>query len=306
MADSTSQIAESPTALAPFAQKHTLILFFLLTYAWTWTWWLFLPRFLPDNKADTYGEALFLAGAFGPTVAALIVRWLTDRDFKICRVWSGWSSLAAGLAFGLGAFFLVTLVVPSAAIAKAPVYSLHWTSLLHWSTYAVNYSTFLGGPVNEEPGWRGFALPRLQERYGPVWATLILAPLWAGWHLPLFQMQGWSSANPWQFLLILVGISFLFTAAANISRFNVLVAIMLHAFFNTSSGLGNALTHGLPRRSHEMMIYTFVVLGSGVVVGSAALLIHGRISIAQLSAVSERGGLATADPVKDPVPHDFL
>ncbi len=276
MADSTIQIADSPAALVRFAQKHPLSLFFLLTYAWTWTWWLVLPRFIPDNKAETFGEAIFLAGAFGPTVAALITRWLTDGDFKICRAWTGWGSLAAGLAFGLGAFFVTTLLAPSSAIAKAPIYSLHWSSLLHWSTYAINFSTFFGGPVNEEPGWRGFALPRLQERYGPVWATLILAPLWAGWHLPLFQMQGWSSANPWQFLLILVGISFLFTTAANISKFNVWVAIVLHAFFNTSGGLGNALTHGLSRRSHEMMIYTFIVLGVGVVLGLAGLRVQGR------------------------------
>jgi hypothetical protein len=85
-----------------------------------------------------------------------------------------------------------------------------------------------------------------------VWATLILAPLWAGWHLPLFQIRGWNTATPWQFLSILVGISFLFTAAANISKFNVVVAIVLHAFFDTSTGLGNALKNGLPRRSHEM------------------------------------------------------
>jgi membrane protease YdiL (CAAX protease family) len=137
--------------------------------------------------------------------------------------------------------------------------------------------------VPEEPGWRGFALPRLQERYGPVWATLILAPLWAGWHLPLFQMKGWSSANPWQFLLILVGIGFLLTAAANISKFNVVVAIVLHAFFNTSSGLGNALTQGLPRRPNEMMIYTLVVFGGGVVVGLAALWVHGRTPTLQSS-----------------------
>jgi uncharacterized protein len=283
MADSTEQVAEQRTGLVRFAQKRPLTLFFLLTYAWAWTLWLGVAALIPDNKAETFGEPLFLAGAFGPTIGALMTRWLTDRDLKICRVWTGWYNLSSGLAFGLGAFFVVVLVVPSASIAKTPVYALRWSALLHWAPYAINYSTLLGGPLPEEPGWRGFALPRLQERYGPVRATLMLAPLWAGWHLPLFQMKGWSSANPWQFLLILVGISFLFTAAANISKFNVVVAIVLHAFFNTSSGLGNALTDGLQRRPHEMMIYTFVVLGSGVVVGLAALWVYGRMTAAQIS-----------------------
>jgi len=264
---------DRPSFPVRFARSRPLTLFFLLTYAWTWVWWLCVPRFVPDDKAESYGELLFLAGAFGPTVAALVTRWLAARDLKICHIWTGWRGLATGLGFGLTAFFVTTLLAPSAAVARAPAYALHWSSLLHWSTLGFNYSTFLGGPVPEEPGWRGFALPRLQERYGPVRATLILAPLWAGWHLPLFQMPGWSSATPWQFLLILIGIAFLFTAAANISKFNMLVAIVLHAFFNTSSRLGNALMAGLPRRSHEMMIYTLVVFVGGTVVGLAALWI---------------------------------
>ena len=45
----------------------------------------------------------------------------------------------------------------------------------------------------EEPGWRDFATPRLQRRYGPLLGTLILGPLWGAWHLPLFLSDwgGW-------------------------------------------------------------------------------------------------------------------
>ena len=278
MADPAEQLAEAPSFPVRFARTRPLTFFFLLAYAWSWTIWLGVASLVPDNKAETFGEQLFLAGAFGPTVAALVTRWMSHRDLQICHIWTGWRSLATGLAFGLAAFFVATILAPSVALVRAPFYALRWSALLHWSTYGFNYSTFLGGPLPEEPGWRGFALPRLQQRYGPVWATLILAPLWAGWHLPLFQMQGWSSANPWQFLLILVGIGFLLTAAANISKFNVVVAIVLHAFFNTSNLLGNTITHQLPRRSHEMMIYTFVVLGCGVVIGFAALQLYRRSS----------------------------
>ena len=129
-ADSTHQVTdhvvESRTALARFAQTRPLTLFFLLTYTWTWTLWLGVGSLMPDDKAESYSVLLFLTGAFGPTVAALITRWLTDRDLKICHTWTGWGSLATGLVFGLGAFFVVTLLAPSAAIVKAPVYALHW------------------------------------------------------------------------------------------------------------------------------------------------------------------------------------
>ena len=275
MSDIPAPLANSGSATQRFAQRRPLAVFFFVAYLWTWSIWLVMARFLPDGdlppRLEFLFEALFAAGAFGPTVAALATGWLVDRNLKICRLRAGWLSFAKGLGFGLAAFVVVTLVAPTAAIVKSSLAAWHWSTLLHWDTYQVNFSTFFGGPVNEEPGWRGFALPRLQARYGAVPATLILALLWAGWHTPLFWMQGWTSATPWEFLLILVGISFLLTAAANLSKFNIVVAIALHSFFNTSGRLGNILSAGLPRRSHEMVIYTLVVLAGGLAVGWAAL-----------------------------------
>src|SRR5947209_2951936 len=42
------------------------------------------------------------------------------------------------------------------------------------------------GALGEETGWRGYALPRLQQRFTPLTATVILSLLWYAWHLPLF------------------------------------------------------------------------------------------------------------------------
>jgi hypothetical protein len=42
---------------------------------------------------------------------------------------------------------------------------------------------------SEEPGWRGFALPRLQKLHSPLGASLILATAWGGWHLPLVSTE---------------------------------------------------------------------------------------------------------------------
>jgi membrane protease YdiL (CAAX protease family) len=270
--------ARPGSALLRFAQERPLTLFFSLAYTFTWTVWLLVPRIVRHRGIggfdDPFDIVFVLVGAFGPTVAAFVTRWLGHRDLKICRVWTRWQDLVTSLTIGLAIFFFATVVAPSLALVNAPLSNLHWSALLHWSTYAVNYSSFLGGPVNEEPGWRGFALPRLQARYGPMWASVILAALWAGWHLPLFLVPGWSSASPWQYVLILVGISFMMTVAANLSRFGVLVPIVLHAFFNTSSGLGNAVMGDLPARSHQMWIYTLVVFTCGTVLGSTALALR--------------------------------
>ena len=44
------------------------------------------------------------------------------------------------------------------------------------------------GGGQEEPGWRGFALDRLQGRYSPLVATLVLGVIWGVWHLPIYGL----------------------------------------------------------------------------------------------------------------------
>ncbi len=264
--------------LTYLARTRPLRLFFFLAFAWAWCFWLFLPhKLLQGSNSEIVELSILLVGAFGPSVAALVVQWLAHRNLKICHVWTGWKPLLMGVLVGVVCFLVATVIAPALSLVRVPLKGLNWSALAHLSTYAINYSTFLGGPINEEPGWRGFALPRLQQRFGPYLATLILAPLWAAWHTPLFYLQGWTTASPWQFFLIEIGVSFLLTAAANISRFNIFVAILLHAFFNTSSGLVNALTHSLPPRAYPQTSYALTVFFCGVGLGVMILrLLFGR------------------------------
>jgi membrane protease YdiL (CAAX protease family) len=59
---------------------------------------------------------------------------------------------------------------------------------------------FLGGiirGIGEEPGWRGFALPVLRGRHGPLVASLLLWPVWTCWHLPAFLMRPEFALGAW-------------------------------------------------------------------------------------------------------------
>jgi membrane protease YdiL (CAAX protease family) len=110
----------------------------------------------------------------------------------------------------------------------------------------VEYPLFLGfiilfGGGLEEPGWRGYLLPALQETYSPLTAGLIVGVVWAGWHLPLVFIPGTiqHTLRLGLYLLQLVELSILLTWLTNRSDGSVLPAILLHAG-------GNALLNYYP------------------------------------------------------------
>jgi membrane protease YdiL (CAAX protease family) len=95
---------------------------------------------------------------------------------------------------------------------------------------------FFGGPLGEEPGWRGFALPRLQVLHGPLLGSLILAPLWALWHLPLFFIpSGDSPLTMFNLGLFLISITFstiIYTWVFNNTKGSVLMTMLVHTSNN--------------------------------------------------------------------------
>jgi CAAX protease family protein len=98
------------------------------------------------------------------------------------------------------------------------------------------YVLFLGGALGEEPGWRGFALPRLQTMHGPLLGSLILGPLWALWHLPLFWTP-WNELTVFNvvvFVLTTTCLAIMYTWVFNNTKGSVLMAILIHASFNGS------------------------------------------------------------------------
>src|SRR5215203_4271552 len=96
------------------------------------------------------------------------------------------------------------------------------------------YVLFLGGALGEEPGWRGFALPRLQSLHGPLLGSLILGVLWGLWHLPLF-FTPWNELTAFNvvvFVLATTCLAIMYTWVFNNTKGSVLMAILIHASFN--------------------------------------------------------------------------
>jgi hypothetical protein len=199
-------------------RRHPIVAFFVLVYALAW-------GFVPLGSF----------GAFAPLVAALIVIPLTqgvaglkELGFRMIRWRVGWIwwALAIGLPF---AVHLVTAGLNVAAGAGAP--SLGFGSLSTFLLmFAVRMVNPTDGPLGEEPGWRGFALPGLQNTLSPLLTTMILAVLITGWHLPLFFMEegGLQPSILVGGLVTTMAVTFWYTWLFNHTGGSVLMTLVAH------------------------------------------------------------------------------
>lgn len=204
------------------ARRRPLLVFFVFAYLWAWL--VFVPMAIFRAPIQ-----LSVLGTFGPCIAALTTHYLQTGNFRAFRMIGPVRRSLAGACLGIALIVVGYVILP--AVTTASPSKLNWAILISPTVY--NYSTLVGGPLGEEFGWRGYALPRLEARFGPVLACVVLGVLWACWHLPLFLIPGWTTSAFWVYLLIVVGLSFIMACGANVAGFAVIPAILMHAAFNT-------------------------------------------------------------------------
>jgi uncharacterized protein len=131
--------------------------------------------------------------------------------------------------------------------------------------FAVRLINPIDGPMGEEPGWRGFALPGLQAGRSPLVATLILAVLVVGWHVPLFFIEE-GGLQPSVVLGGLLG-PFAFTFVAtwlfNHTGGSVLMTLVMHATEGTfrTNDLWSAGAAQVQAGLLESVVWCAVVIG---------------------------------------------
>jgi membrane protease YdiL (CAAX protease family) len=133
--------------------------------------------------------------------------------------------------------------------------------------------TLVGGG-QEELGWRGFALPALQERYDALIASVVIGIVWAVWHLPAFafSIPGYTGSFA-LYTLLVVGISIVLTWLYNSSGGSVLLAMLLHGGINAAPSLGTLFV-GDPA---SLAVSPYLILVPAVwVIALTVLVRHGR------------------------------
>jgi membrane protease YdiL (CAAX protease family) len=220
-------------------RRFPLASFFVLAYAWTWLcWWPIAAASAARVSLPISRECLATLGQFGPFVAALVVTYASSSREGLCKFLSRfvrWRASPAWLAVSLlllPATMLAAILLYASFQGAVPTLQFRET----WTTLPAHflYTLLLCGPLGEEPGWRGFALPRLQAKYGSAAASIWLGLLWAGWHLPLW----WMYPPPCPYPLYVAGavlVTFLFTWLFNHTRGSVLYSLFFHASLSTAS-----------------------------------------------------------------------
>jgi membrane protease YdiL (CAAX protease family) len=168
--------------LIDFIRRHRVACFFVLAYVLTW-------GAIPWNSFNTPGA---LIAAVVVVLVAEGPRGLLHLGSRLIRWRVSWVWYA--LAIGVPLFVHVTSTSVNVALgASAPSLSLltPWYGLP--MAIAMHIISPLGGPLMEEPSFRGFAQPELQKGRSPLAATAIMAVLVTGWHMPLFFMPVFES-----------------------------------------------------------------------------------------------------------------
>lgn len=165
-----------------------------------------------------------------------------------------WYGAALLLPYGLfGLAALLTMAGNQAILATADLSLATLLAVLFSPQAGLVFYMLLRGGMGEEPGLRGFALPRLQLRYGPTIASFIIGILWAGWHIPVYIRSDVVSVIV--SLLLAFTFSFLFTFFYNYARESLWVVIILHAGINAGDNAFELVFPGLAEFDWQIPAY---------------------------------------------------
>jgi membrane protease YdiL (CAAX protease family) len=250
------------------------------------------PRAIP-------GIALSILQPLSPDIAAFLLAAVAFGMIGVRRLVRGYRLWGGGVGWrrGLWAWALMVLTFLAMSLATAglnylfaPPGSFEWVSTPVLSLafpLALLASIFLDvGGVTEETGWRGFALPLLQERTTPLAASLIVGALWGIWHFPARPdiLLGAYGAGGGALLLGILVVRFLFLSVVMTYFYNrvggsTIIAIAMHGLHNDSVFLqGRISAEGLG----PYVVGELTLLAPIVAVACIFLLVAGsRLGLAE-------------------------
>ena len=212
-------------------KQNSTWVFFILSYLFSWICWIPLSN----------NGFFIIIGRFGPTISGLLltatfegregIQDIIDRLF-VWRLDYKWYIFT----------FLGTAIVVLTGIWMSTIFEdfnpvFNDPGEIYLIIPVFLYVLFLS-VLGEETGWRGYALPKLQNKTSALNSSLIIGVIWSLWHLPLFWLEGdFHRDIPLiLFLIQSIALSIIFTWLYNNTR-SLLISHLFHAASNTTLGI---------------------------------------------------------------------
>jgi membrane protease YdiL (CAAX protease family) len=218
--------------------RTSVLAFFAFTFAITWSCFAAAGSLVPAGAR----WPLLILGAFAPSAVAVLLTAKQEGKAGVKALLSRlgeWRVGAQWYAFAL-------LYMAAIKIGVALIYRI---AMGAWPTFGSGYSigivgtaliaAIFGGPLGEEIGWRGYALPRLGNWVGKGRATVLLGLVWACWHLPVFFIPGMDQSGQslpvyiLQVTALSVAMGWLYWH----TRGSLLLAVLMHTAINQSKDI---------------------------------------------------------------------
>jgi len=218
--------------------------FFAIAFIFSWVFWL--PGVLANRglfSLPVSERVLLVIGAHGPLVSAFLLTFMRQGvkgtihllkrgfNFRVPLKWIAVIFLLPVIIYASARYLFLFRggnLIP-AQLLSDPIAIVKIFFILF----------FIGGSVQEEFGWRGYALDRIQAKHNALFSSLILGVIWGVWHMPLFFYKGTNqSLMPyWVFIILTCSLSILFTWLHNNNKGIVFVALLFHTTGNWAATL---------------------------------------------------------------------
>jgi membrane protease YdiL (CAAX protease family) len=215
--DTTGSSATTPTSgFRTFVRRRELVIFFALSYLIAWS-------------TVPFGSFL----AFSPLISAIVVVLIAEGLPGLARLgrrvirWRvNWIWYVAAIGVPLLVYAVATGLNLAAGAPAPSLDQFHpWYAVI--LVFALGIVNPTEGPLGEEPGWRGFAQPRLQSKWSPLASTALLGVLITGWHLPLVFMPQFDLSPP--DIATTVVVTFWYAWLFNRTGGSVLLTLIAHS-----------------------------------------------------------------------------
>lgn len=271
--------------MSSFIRSRPLLSFYVLACGLSWM--IAIPLMLSRRGliGAEISEGWEMLAAFGPFAAALLVTLASSGRPGVAgllmslvnwRVRPGWFLFCV---FSPGLLLLVAImIVLFATGAMLDFGSAQARSLAAWpGIFQLVVVAGLIQGLGEEPGWRGFAIARLRQSFGPLAASMCLFPVWLLWHVPMFLTRPeFGLVQGLGFSLGILSAAIWLTLIWDATQ-SVLMVVIWHTLINIHRSIALAVSTPL-----------FLAIGNAVLAGAIIIVIYWLVSGARSGSRSGR------------------